>query len=792
MLSAFDGRDAVIATLEGGGTDTPARLHGINAASAPRAGAYLTAIEVEGFRGVGPAVSLDIRPGPGLTLVVGRNGSGKSSFAEALEFLLTGASRRWSARAKVWQDNWRNLHHDAARVAARFTLDGRPGQVEIARTWEDGADLGSSVLSIDGRGATGLDDLGWAGGLASHPPLLSHNELGRILEDGPTKLHDALAAILGLEDITTAQATLAAVRREAEVAVKGAEARGDSLRQTLLGIDDERARAVAVAITGTAWDVAAVDAVVRGGAADVDEHVVVTALRGLATLPVVDRDAAAAVAEELHTAHADVAKVATTNAGRARENAVLLEQALAFHLAHAGTTCPVCGTGDVLTFEWRRRTTDMAAALRGEAVAADAMHAAAVRARKRAEALLTAPPATLGRDADPAGFDLADVRALWTAWSAIPDGDLAVLAHHITTTAAPLTAAVADLRRRALTELERREDAWRPAAQDVAAWLPAARDAVHQRVVIATVRAAERWLKDAHDAIRNERFDPVAAKVQSNWTALRQDSNVELGALKLAGSASQRRLTLDVNVDGADGSALGVMSQGELNCLAISLFLPRAAMPESPFRFLVIDDPVQAMDPAKVEGLARVLDDVAGDRQVVVFTHDNRLPETVARLGIAVDVIEVTRREGSLVDLRPVRDPVTRYFEDVFALTKSKLPAAAARAIPGICRLALETACQRAVTARWLARGRSHADVDELLGAPKKLNAWMALWAYDDAARSGDVMTYLRNAGMERGADAVAWCNRGAHEAVAGDVTSMARACEELADSIMERRGARV
>ena len=35
-------------------------------------GAYLKSIEVEGFRGVGPARRLELTPGPGLTLVVGR------------------------------------------------------------------------------------------------------------------------------------------------------------------------------------------------------------------------------------------------------------------------------------------------------------------------------------------------------------------------------------------------------------------------------------------------------------------------------------------------------------------------------------------------------------------------------------------------------------------------------------------------------------------------------------------------------------------------------------------------
>src|SRR5262245_31180206 len=36
--------------------------------------AYLRAITVEGFRGVGKQVTLELPPGPGLTLVIGRNG----------------------------------------------------------------------------------------------------------------------------------------------------------------------------------------------------------------------------------------------------------------------------------------------------------------------------------------------------------------------------------------------------------------------------------------------------------------------------------------------------------------------------------------------------------------------------------------------------------------------------------------------------------------------------------------------------------------------------------------------
>jgi wobble nucleotide-excising tRNase len=89
---------------------------------------------------------------------------------------------------------------------------------------------------------------------------------------------------------------------------------------------------------------------------------------------------------------------------------------------------------------------------------------------------------------------------------------------------------------------------------------------------------------------------------------------------QLTGDGTRRR---DVAVDGVAGVALGVMSQGELHSLALSLFVPRATLPESPFRFIVIDDPVQSMDTARVDGLARVLEGASADRQVVVFTHDD-------------------------------------------------------------------------------------------------------------------------------------------------------------------------
>ena len=164
---------------------------------------------------------------------------------------------------------------------------------------------------------------------------------------------------------------------------------------------------------------------------------------------------------------------------------------------------------------------------------------------------------------------------------------------------------------------------------------------------------------------------------------MRLQSNVDLTAIKLEGTGKAQSVGLEVTVDGKPAGALGVMSQGELNSLALSLFLPRASLPVSPFGFVIVDDPVQAMDPARVEGLARVLQETAKQRQVVVFTHDDRLPEAVSRLQIEAEMVEVMRRgigrRGAPRELLAHRiDELTHWSRSCAAATRSSWSAPSA------------------------------------------------------------------------------------------------------------------
>lgn len=744
---------------------------------------YLESVAVTGFRGVGPTCKLELKRGPGLTLVVGRNGSGKSSIAEALEFALTGDSLRWAGKSLDWKNGWRNLHaQDDPAITVKLRVDGEREPRTVRVNWSNSKlESAKTAVAVPGRGRQSLGSLGWSDAIRTFRPFLPYKELSTISEGRPIDRYNALAPMLGMEALQAPIENLRQARLTAERQRTDAEDDVSQVMDLLRGSADERASAAMEALSG-AWDLDKVEALITGADPAVAQREGL--LAALEQLPLPDLERIAVAANDLRDAAERQEALRGSDAERSEQIAGLLEAAVEMHEQHGDADCPVCGRDNGLHSERVAHLKGEIERLRSEAGEVLDARSAALGAQTMArEAIGTAPQVlTTAVDTD-IGVDLSLLAAAWQAWTEAPEDPLD-LAVHLESVCLQVEEATEAARAEAATQRRRLADQWRPMAESLDEVLPIARQGLSAAQRVTPLRSAETWLKRCEAAIRDERFDSVKTQVAGVWETLAVGSNVTLEDVRLGA----KKVVMDVTVDGDSSVALGVMSQGELHALALSLFIPRVKFEASPFGFAILDDPVQAMDPVRVDGLARVLHSLAATRQVVVFTHDDRLPTAVRRLQIPATILSVTRRPKSRVELKTSLDPVQAAIEDARAVELSDgLPdEVSRRVVPSLCRQAIEAACLESGRRRLLASGMGLDACEERWADAVKLLPRIAIALYGDADRAGDVYGTLNNKFGRWSADAVRACNEMAHSGApeGTDLKELIDSAESLAKEL--------
>ncbi|MEW1870698.1 AAA family ATPase [Streptomyces caelestis] len=748
---------------------------------------YLGKVTVTGFRGVGSETRLKLKPKPGVTLVVGRNGSGKSSIAEAIETLFTGTNAHCTGRHPSHAVRWRNLHQgERAVVEARLTVEGDPAPSTLTRTWTGDAFTDSeAVLRRPGHGTVPLEQAGWEQATRAHRPFLSYADLDDLINGKPSEMYDNIAAILGLDALNAAARRLTAAKKELDAVVNAAKDRKPLLHAALeeVGHDDRALKALVAMEEKGGPDHAVLDALIASASTADEGRLREARLEAAAEAesPVLDRVGAAV--DALRSAVADVDDLKGTAAADAHSRAELLRAALRHSDRHADdTACPVCGTEQALDREWAARAEAQIAALLREA---EAVREAEARLRSATRALhdLVVPPREIP----------AALAEPWQAWGDCRwITDPVELAERALKAAVTLTDACAIVAGAAREELAAMDERWHAVVGLLAEWTKLSREAEAAGPRRTEVNAALTWVKKVTTEVRDLRVDAFAGHTQRIWEKLRRQSSVDLTHVGLHGSerANVRKLVMDVTVDDTEASALGVMSQGELHSLALSLFLPRAATADSPFGFVVIDDPVQSMDPAKVDGLAQVLDELGRDRQVVVFTHDTRLPHAFRGQGLPVTVLKVERGEKSKVHVTCDTDPVKEAVDNAMALahTENCSETALRHVLPSLCREALATAL---VEAAWLRRNRTGFPVEDLQAAidtTERLLPLASLALFDDGPVHPDeeVRDRLRTLYGHECTTLIHQCQQGAHPGgfLPHDPVAFVRRVEALAARI--------
>jgi hypothetical protein len=131
-----------------------------------------------------------------------------------------------------------------------------------------------------------------------------------------------------------------------------------------------------------------------------------------------------------------------------------------------------------------------------------------------------------------------------------------------------------------------------------------------------------------------------------------------------------------------------------------------------PFGFLIVDDPVQALDDMRVDLLAQELVRLAHQRQVIVLTHDPRLEEHLRSRCADLTVVELQREpRARSVEWSTHTTPWQALLDDAHRICKNARSDGWAytesldSVVAGLCRAAVDGALRQATITCAVQRG---------------------------------------------------------------------------------------
>lgn len=654
----------------------------------------LLELTVRNFRGFGPAVD-PIDLDADLVLLFGPNGHGKTSLAEAIEWLFYGTTKRRlrgeDYSKSEYANTFANVHGGApTEVTVRACVGGREallsrvlGPRETSTTFVDGIAANFSSLGIQA--------------LDAFYPVVAQHGLQTFVHAKPKDRRDAICAALGLEELTALKGALDSARSsfqrtppktviDARIHLKALAAdlhtvpsasavseRWSSTPAVVDQVQDEQALLKAASVLTGQFAPTSAEALARlretrqtAGKAVFD-----TGPIALGEAHGANREAAFAALSTLGQASRAVDDAVATLAGEtaaAYSAAILAFWTEGLALAGEGDACPMC-EDDTLPAarkaELKARLEDSAATVAAgarlterlrdwqglfkpavAAVAGLGIRGLDAEGRGHLVRLLgpdvAVPPFLQAHES----FLLAQ-RALGEALQADRDANVATPELSAKPETLPtlieqraeardgLASAIAEF----TAKLDLYEVAWAAIAGSVAAKI-AADDAVGRidavgkslRALpeVALLARYAAVLDEAQDLIRSveqtaqgkqeELLKSRGQEVADLYRLLNQGAAVGFEAMEPANDA----LKLHATSFGKRMPAAANLSECQLNCLGLAVWLMRATTPTSPFGFVVLDDPVQAMDDDHAEAfivnIVPHLLDVHG-KQVVVLSH---------------------------------------------------------------------------------------------------------------------------------------------------------------------------
>lgn len=663
-------------------------------------------VRVAGLGGIGTLARSPVTfaPVPGLTVVRGLNGQGKTSLARGIDVALRGEH---DAATEVVGSLWETelLTDGSETGTAELALLSGADRLDLAITFaSSSAQPQVSATLTDESGSRSVELSGaWRRVLAGARACYSYAALqSRLVERKNLQSFLEELLLLGPQwervrtEVDRRAAETAAASKAFETARKNARDREAALTARFADDPREPRRPDPVTWPG-AKDGIEVDAWLAGtGLSDGTRRNPIEVAADHEDRIARLRTDLSTADEELRTAEHGLDTPGMAAALHHVEQIVAVDEL-------DGSRCPLCGSET----DWRGQAAAITRSLRDRRDAAD-------RVRRAVEAVR-----------DWTGTEL--VPLLDVGIPGAPESELAAF-RSVTGLGCHAHSAAHG---RAVTLLHRLADdqhsAWlsaiRATTSATAEWRAELATVVHEfaaaiRDVTMSAADAGPW-KKAQEALdrlqldlRQSRQDVVTDQLQTALARLLPDAAVKIAKIEHRGGAKkQHGVVVELEIAGREAK-LGMLSSGQRNALLLAPLVMTDA--PGPFGFVVVDDPVHALDDTRVDLLACELTRLACERQVIVLTHDPRLEEHLRARHPDTTVVELDRDPASqvvswsehtspwrslLTDARRIHEHAAgdnwHYTEDVHSV------------LAGMCRAAVDGAIRQAVITRAARRGEN-------------------------------------------------------------------------------------
>lgn len=636
---------------------------------------YLERVTVSGFRGVGKALDVPLVAQPGLTVFTARNGTGKSSIVEAAEVLLCGHLRRVSAKNGDLAQGLEHLGesrdtHLAARLVTSsgdvdLVFEGSTAPMVIPR----------DEISVSGVSAYARDRLFQM--LERLHPVLGSVDFQVAASESGAQVSQYLADVIGdgLECLVSKYGEL---KRDLGQIPK------DEPRDLLRLFGEEVSDDLGLVGLVEALRENPTSEQVRRWCRDNPAQTPVPAIAHTLW--------ARAEPEQIEEAVRTMQQSATEFEAADQQilvSAEALDRVIQDLLdSEAAVNCPVCAT--TLGPNWRSTLSEANQRLsniRSELSRSRGEYSAA---RSKLERLLpqpTAEPALsptqeasakILRQMREALLGAADVRDY--SPTEVNADDFIELSNSLLE---ELTSSASDAANIALNRAQRvdslcvsLDEAWANADRRILVG-----DACG---VIETVYSERlQSLLEAPGGQVVDVFNELCARTGVSLRSLAHNGQIPAKGKK-------PRLELEIDVRGSEGTR-GMLSLGQVSALALGFFLQRFAADDNPIRFMLLDDPVLALDEVRIDSLVELLNRYATefDLQVIVFTHDLRIERAARSICAAANLHRLGYRNGEL-SITKSEAPAERLLRHANKALEQGNDSFRRRVIPALVRQAIE------------------------------------------------------------------------------------------------------